>query len=90
MYYRVGDTFSKHLKGRGEEGVLAVGILIDRCIGVCVSVGHLASGFNIFLSRHEHEDVAGGEGQVDGQGLFHSGVHVILARGLEGGGRGMG
>ncbi|KAA6429504.1 MAG: hypothetical protein FRX49_00896 [Trebouxia sp. A1-2] len=41
-----------------------------------------ASGFNLLLTSHEDEDVPFRMAQVDGNGLLHSSLHIVLLGGL--------
>ena len=41
---------------------------------------YLAGHLDVFLARHEDEDVAGGRLEVDLQGLLDGGVDVVLDR----------
>ncbi len=41
-----------------------------------------ASGFNLLLTSHEDEDVPFRVAQVDGNGLLHSSLHIVLLGGL--------
>ena len=48
----------------------------------CADLQRKAGGLNLLLASHENEDVPGGMTQMNGNGLLHSSLHIVLLRRL--------